>query len=214
MNVLLTYYLFAHLSVAAISFRTFDTKPKIARAQLICSFAKSPKAIEIEGWQSTFYDEFISKYWQKRPLLIRNAFPDIHKLVRLDTNDFFSLVCDEDVDSRIFRRRGKKVIKEYGPFSSEYLLSLPADKWSILIQEMDRHIPQVSDLWETGFDFIPSWRRDDIMISYSQAGGSIGAHVDNYDVFLLQGRSALSIDRVFATCIRVHLKVIVHGYCC
>ena len=58
-----------------------------------------------------------------------------------------------------------------------------------MYQEVDRHIPRTADMWEEYFSFIPSWRRDDIMISYSMPGGGIGAHVDNYDVFLIQGRS-------------------------
>ncbi|KAJ1379371.1 hypothetical protein B484DRAFT_412393, partial [Ochromonadaceae sp. CCMP2298] len=58
---------------------------------------------------------------------------------------------------------------EYGPFEQEYLRSLPPGNWSILLQEVDRHIPRVADLWTRGFSFIPSWRRDDIM----SAGGGI-----------------------------------------
>lgn len=44
---------------------------------------------------------------------------------------------------------------------------------------------QVSDLLGK-FNFIPSWRVDDVMVSYAPKGGSVGPHVDNYDVFLLQ----------------------------
>ena len=53
---------------------------------------------------------------------------------------------------------------------------------------MDRHIPAVADIWHKQFDFIPSWRRDDVMISYARAGAGIGAHIDDYDVFLIQSR--------------------------
>ena len=60
--------------------------------------------------------------------------------------------------------------------------------WTILVQEVDRHIPRMADIWQKYFDFIPSWRRDDIMVSYAAPGGGIGAHVDSYDVFLVQGR--------------------------
>lgn len=41
---------------------------------------------------------------------------------------------------------------------------------------MDRHIPKVMDLWADYLPFVPRWRRDDIMISYSASGGGIGAH--------------------------------------
>jgi 50S ribosomal protein L16 3-hydroxylase len=33
---------------------------------------------------------------------------------------------------------------------------------------------------------VPNWRLDDVMISYAAPGGSVGPHVDNYDVFLIQ----------------------------
>ena len=43
--------------------------------------------------------------------------------------------------------------------------------------------------------FIPAWRIDDLMISYAPPGASVGAHIDNYDVFLFQasGRREWSI---------------------
>src|SRR3546814_11442785 len=36
------------------------------------------------------------------------------------------------------------------------------------------------------FDFLPRWRIDDVMVSFAATGGSVGPHVDQYDVFLLQ----------------------------
>ena len=88
----------------------------------------------------------------------------------------------------IIQKRGKWV-KEYGPFDREYLDSfLNKGNWTILVQEVDRHIPRIADIWHKFFNVIPIWRRDDIMISYASPGGGIGAHVDNYDVFLIQGK--------------------------
>mmetsp|Transcript_14603 Transcript_14603/g.32829 ORF Transcript_14603/g.32829 Transcript_14603/m.32829 type:complete len:578 (-) Transcript_14603:142-1875(-) len=162
---------------------------------------RSPVADEIEGWLPSFYDTFVTHYWQRKPLLIRKAFPHIQADLNLDPEDFYQLAADADVDTRLFRKRGRKPVKEYGPFEQEYLRSLPPGNWSILLQEVDRHIPRVADLWTRGFSFIPSWRRDDIMISYSLPGGSIGGHVDNYDVFLLQGSGSRewAIENVFLT---------------
>lgn len=147
----------------------------------------NPIANEIIGWNKEFYNTFIQKYHQKQPLLIRNAFPNIQQQLNLNTLDYYELAQDKDVDTRLFRKIRNKTIKDYGPFEIDYLSSLPSNNWSILLQEVDRHLPQVNDLWYNGFEFIPSWRRDDIMISYSLPGGGIGGHVDNYDVFLLQG---------------------------
>lgn len=149
---------------------------------------RNPVADEVHGWSEKSYDMFLQKYLQRQPLLIRNALPAIETLINLNTHDYYELMQDDDVESRLFLRKDGKTEKLYGPFTADYLQALPARDWSILLQEVDRHIPKVSDLWDIGFNFIPSWRRDDIMISYSMPGGGIGGHVDNYDVFLLQGR--------------------------
>lgn len=146
---------------------------------------------EVSAWQPAAYDSFLSNYWQKRPLLVRNACPNVTNLFGLDRQDYFALAQDDDVDSRVIQRscKGRKVKwnKTYGPFEQNYLESLPSANWTLLVQEVDRHIPRVAALWDRLLPFVPTWRRDDIMISYSPVGGSIGPHVDNYDVFLLQG---------------------------
>jgi 50S ribosomal protein L16 3-hydroxylase len=143
---------------------------------------------EVVGWKPAFYDTFLSTYFQKKPLLIRNA---IHGLSTLDLQmgDFVDLAGDGDVETRIFQTENANIKKYAGPFEPKDIekhMSKPG--WSLLVQEMDRHVPQVADLWSSCFPFLPTWRRDDIMFSLSAPGGSIGAHVDNYDVFLLQGR--------------------------
>ena len=156
-------------------------------------------ADELNGWNVHSAQNFLDKYWQKKPVLIRNAFPMITEDIRLLTEkDFFRLSFDEDVESRTLikkRNTGKSGggseddwCKEYGPFTNKYVENLPKTNWTILIQEIDRHIPEIADIWSKYFDFIPSWRRDDIMTSYASLGGGIGAHVDSYDVFLIQGR--------------------------
>ena len=58
--------------------------------------------------------------------------------------------------------------------------------WSLLVQGVDRVHPEVSALMNC-FSFIPNWRLDDVMVSYATDKGSVGAHIDNYDVFLIQG---------------------------
>jgi 50S ribosomal protein L16 3-hydroxylase len=150
----------------------------------------SPVADELNGWNTDNNSEFLEKYWQKKPVLIRNAFPDIKYDVEFLTEaDMFNLSYDEDVESRtLIKDKDGSWNKEYGPFDSRYTKKLPANDWTILVQEVDRHIPRVADIWQKYFNFIPSWRRDDIMVSYAAPGGGIGAHVDSYDVFLIQGR--------------------------
>ena len=147
------------------------------------------KAEVLNGWNAANKDLFVSKFLQKQPVLIRNAFPDIQLNLKLNFTDYSDLAIDDDVETRVFTPHKEKYAEKNGPFTVRYLEELHKSRnWSILIQEVDRHIPHVADLWSTEFAFMPNWRRDDIMFSYSSPGGSIGAHVDNYDVFLLQGR--------------------------
>lgn len=150
-------------------------------------------AVETTGWNNSFASgDFIQYFWQRRPLLIRNAFTNdkIKDVLQLDLEDLATLSVDEDVESRIITQNNKgKYTLKHSHFDKREFQCRPNQNWTIMFQEVDRHIPRTADIWEEYFSFIPSWRRDDIMISYSMPGGGIGAHVDNYDVFLIQGRS-------------------------
>ncbi|MBU3070489.1 cupin domain-containing protein [Aestuariicella sp. G3-2] len=129
-------------------------------------------------------DDFIREYWQQKPLLIRQAIPDYQSPVTPD--ELAGLALEEDVESRIILEKGKSPWElRRGPFNESEFSKLPADKWTLLIQAADHLIPEVADLLDQ-FRFIPSWRLDDIMISYATRGGSVGPHYDQYDVFLLQ----------------------------
>ncbi len=130
--------------------------------------------------------EFLARYWQKKPLLIRNALPGFES--PLSPNELAGLACEPDVQSRMILEEGGEYAWELreGPFEAETFMELPESHWTLLVQEVDRLIPEVHDLLET-VQFLPHWRIDDIMISYAPEHGNVGAHVDNYDVFLLQG---------------------------
>jgi 50S ribosomal protein L16 3-hydroxylase len=56
----------------------------------------------------------------------------------------------------------------------------------VLVQDTNHFSARAARLLES-FDFIPHARVDDLMVSYAVPGGSVGPHVDSYDVFLLQG---------------------------
>ena len=130
--------------------------------------------------------EFLEQYWQKRPLVIRNAVPDL--AAPLTPEELAGLACEEGVESRLVRGDGAAKPWEYreGPFESEDFTSLPERDWTVLVQGVDRLMPGVAELVEP-FRFFPNWRLDDVMVSYAAPGGSVGPHVDRYDVFLLQG---------------------------
>lgn len=130
-------------------------------------------------------DIFLRDYWQKKPLVIRQAFPGFTSPISAD--ELAGLACEESVESRIVIEddNGKPWQLENGPFPPERFEQLPENHWTLLVQGLDHWVPEVADLLEA-FRFVPNWRLDDIMASYAPAGGSVGPHFDQYDVFLLQ----------------------------
>lgn len=129
---------------------------------------------------------FLRDYWQKKPLLIRNAFPGFTSFLAPD--ELAGLSLEEDAESRIVMEQGPESPWQLmrGPFTEETFRSLPEEKWTLLVQAVDQWVPEAEELLEH-FRFIPDWRIDDLMISYAVKGGSVGPHYDQYDVFLLQG---------------------------
>lgn len=130
--------------------------------------------------------EFLGTYWQKQPVLIRGAFPDFESPITPE--ELAGLALEEEAESRLIMERGGDYPWQLrcGPFEEDDFLHLPESHWTLLVQEVDRWVPEVADLLEH-FQFVPGWRLDDVMVSYAPDAGSVGAHVDSYDVFLLQG---------------------------
>ncbi len=128
---------------------------------------------------------FLKRYWQKSPRLIRQAFPDI--ISPISPNELAGLSCEPGVESRLVIKTRKKPgwLVRHGPFKTADFKTLPEKNWTLLVHDSDKHLPELADVLEN-FHFIPSWRIDDLMISYAVDGGSVGPHVDSYDVFLLQ----------------------------
>ncbi len=128
--------------------------------------------------------QFLAEYWQKKPLLIRQAIPSFTGL--LSPNDLAGLACEDDVQARIIKQNKDKWSVQNSPFDEAVFAKLPAKNWTLLVQSVNYYLPEAADLL-TQFNFIPHARLDDLMVSYAPAGGGVGAHVDSYDVFLLQG---------------------------
>jgi len=128
---------------------------------------------------------FLRDYWQKRPLLIRAAFPDFETPVLPE--DLAGLACEEGALARIVShdRATDGWTLRTGPFQEEDFPGMPDHDWTLLVQDVDKWDPEVRAL-TSYFNFLPRWRMDDVMISFAATGGSVGAHVDQYDVFLLQ----------------------------
>lgn len=130
-------------------------------------------------------EDFIQRYWQKKPRLIKNAFANLQS--PLSPEELAGLACEEEVHSRLIMAKGGSTPWQlrYGPFQESDFLSLPQSHYSLLVSECEKWIAEFAELLQA-FRFLPKWRIDDVMVSYAPAGGSVGPHVDEYDVFLLQ----------------------------
>ncbi|PZQ25880.1 MAG: cupin, partial [Ectopseudomonas oleovorans] len=128
--------------------------------------------------------EFLRDYWQKKPLLVRQAIPDFESPISPD--ELAGLALEEEVESRLVIEHGERPWElQRGPFNEDSFQDLPERDWTLLVQAVDQFVPEVAELLED-FKFLPKWRIDDLMISFAAPGGGVGPHFDNYDVFLLQ----------------------------
>nr|WP_298140730.1 cupin domain-containing protein [uncultured Pseudomonas sp.] len=129
--------------------------------------------------------EFMRDYWQKKPLLVRQAIPGFESPISPD--ELAGLALEEEIESRLVIEHGAHPWElQRGPFAEETFATLPERDWTLLVQAVDQFVPEVAELLEQ-FKFLPKWRIDDVMISFAAPGGGVGPHFDNYDVFLLQG---------------------------
>ncbi len=133
-------------------------------------------------------EDFLARYWQKRPLFVPLAIERMRPSV--SRNEIAWLATLDDVESRlVFTDRGAdqvRYIAETGPFDEDYLASLPGRDWTLLVHDVEKHLPAMRKLFAF-VPFIPDWRIDDLMVSFAAPGGGVGPHRDNYDVFLCQG---------------------------
>lgn len=125
--------------------------------------------------------DFLRRYWQKRPLLIRGAIAEAAAIVT--KRALAALAARDDVESRIVERRGTRREMRQGPFRR---LDLAERNSTVLVNGVNLHVPAAEQLLQR-FNFIPQARLDDVMVSYATPGGGVGPHVDRYDVFLVQG---------------------------
>lgn len=130
-------------------------------------------------------DRFMARHWQRRPLLVRGAFPRFQD--PLTPAGVLALAASDEAQSRLVQRIGKKWTLEHGPISTARMKQLPRRAWTVLVQDTN-HFSEAAAALLRRFDFIPHARIDDVMVSYAVPGGGVGPHVDSYDVFLLQGR--------------------------
>jgi len=137
---------------------------------------------------------FMREYWQRRPLLVRQALPQLRSPATRE--QLFALAERDDVESRCVSSSKGRWTLARGPFERGALPPLSRRRWTLLVQGLDLHLPAARALLSR-FRFVADARLDDLMASYATDGGGVGPHVDSYDVFLIQaqGRRRWRISR-------------------
>ena len=124
--------------------------------------------------------DFLRRYWQKKALFVRGAFPGFSGIVT--KAQLAALAARGDVESRIVERRGTRRETRHGPFHRIVFKK----NWTLLVNGVNLYVSEADALLQR-FNFVPQARLDDVMVSYASTGGGVGPHLDRYDVFLLQG---------------------------
>jgi len=139
------------------------------------------------GWSP---QNFLLRYWQKKPLLVRGALPGFRGVASRE--QLLRLAARPDVESRLIRRRGARWSVAHGPLACTALRR----NSTLLVQGVNLHLAAADRLLRM-FSFLPQARLDDVMVSWAAPGGGVGPHFDSYDVFLLQaaGRRAWRLQR-------------------
>ncbi|MBL6735452.1 MAG: cupin domain-containing protein [Shewanellaceae bacterium] len=130
-------------------------------------------------------DAFLANYWQQKPLFLTKgirAFED-----PLQADELAGMALESCIQSRIIRRQDEQWETQHGPFTEDYFSTLGDSHWQLLVHATNHWVPECQDIVDL-FRFLPDWRIDDLMISYAAPEGGVGAHIDQYDVFILQGQ--------------------------
>jgi len=130
--------------------------------------------------------QFMRRHWQKKPLLVRQAWPGVQP--PLGRAALFDLAAQDDVESRLVQRRadGRWAVRQ-GPMPRRALPPVARPDWTLLVQGLDLHEPAAHAMLSR-FRFVPDARLDDLMVSWASDGGGVGPHLDSYDVFLIQAQ--------------------------
>ncbi|MEZ8823053.1 cupin domain-containing protein [Vibrio amylolyticus] len=129
-------------------------------------------------------DTFLAEFWHKKPTIIKNGFS--HFIDPISPEELAGLTMEEEVDSRYVSNMNDEWKAEHGPFSEQKLTQLPESQWQLIVQAANHWHEGCAELTKA-FEALPQWLFDDLMICYSAIGGGVGPHIDQYDVFIIQG---------------------------
>lgn len=130
-------------------------------------------------------EEFLKTFWNKRPYLFKNAFQNTEDLASAE--DLLDLALDESCETRmVYKDQNSKRRLVHGPFSEEELHEYLKKSFALIGHNLNTLSPDFYE-FQKAVDFIPGWEFDDVMSVYSNDDMSLGAHIDNYNVFIFQG---------------------------
>lgn len=128
------------------------------------------------------WPDFLERHWQKRPVVLKRGFSNF--IDPLSPDELAGLAMESEIDSRLVSHQDGKWQVSHGPFESYDHLG--ESNWSLLVQAVNHWHEPTAALMRP-FRALPDWRIDDLMISFSVPGGGVGPHLDQYDVFIIQG---------------------------
>ena len=128
------------------------------------------------------WPDFLERHWQKRPVVLKRGFNNF--IDPISPDELAGLAMESEVDSRLVSHQDGKWQVSHGPFESYDHLG--ETNWSLLVQAVNHWHEPTAALMRL-FRELPDWRIDDLMISFSVPGGGVGPHLDQYDVFIIQG---------------------------
>ena len=128
---------------------------------------------------------FLDTYWQKKPIVIKNAFK--HFTDPITPEELAGLSLEEMIDSRFVSNKDAEWSAQHGPFEDDFFSTLPDTHWQLIVQACNHWHSQTATMVEP-FKQLPQWLFDDVMVCYSAPSGGVGPHIDQYDVFIIQGQ--------------------------
>ncbi len=134
-------------------------------------------------------EDFYRLYWNRQPFAVQGAIPKATMDTLISADELASLAMEEGPQSRMVVTAGSPQdwTCRFGPFDEDDFTNAGDADWSLLVQNVEQFHPETARLLPH-FNFAPRWMMDDIMVSFSATGGSVGAHLDSYHVFLVQGQ--------------------------
>ncbi|AXN30955.1 cupin domain-containing protein [Vibrio coralliilyticus] len=128
--------------------------------------------------------EFLAQYWHKKPTVIKGGFNDF--IDPISPDELAGLAMEEEVDSRYISNIEGKWSAQHGPFDDSLFENLPESHWQLVVQACNHWHLGAAELIEP-FKQLPNWLFDDLMVCFSAPEGGVGPHIDQYDVFIIQG---------------------------